>query len=892
MSTTSITSGSIDLDEEPPFKYTKIGADVASSTLKDTASVLRCCEEFIALGTHSGYLHLLSHSGHRIKAFKPHSASIMDISLDTRHSFIATASVDGQVFISSIYATERYYFDNKRPMRCVALDPHFATNSSRAFIAGGMNGRLTLNEKGWLGHRQTDLQPLDKDDGPVYNCIWHSNLLVWSNDSGVRLYDIQHMKLVAFIPKLDMSPRPDVSRVSLSFIDKHTLVIGWGSIIRLVKIRSRRLLPLHAYEHPQLQAEIHSSFEMDAMISSVLPFDKALLVLAWLEPDGALLNDESVQDKHAQRKRASKRPELRVLSLDGEEDEEDRLPIHNFYLYGCNDYKLVPSLFPTRNGLKSGFYFMSPRDVVRVEARDEIDHVNWLIDGKKHGEALEAASKLTIEHPFNLDQLGQTYLQSLLVDGCYDEAASKAPDIFKQNVAAWQDFFYAYANDEKLDQIIPVIPKKEPQLDEQVYALILHHLLHSNTQGFYTAIKEWPASIYDVSSMITVVQNELDNLHEHEHEREHYVKIKLLESLAELYLHNRQPGKVVPIYLSLEKYEVFELIKQYSLWTDAQYQALELVRFDEGLALSQSKTHPQSQSQSQWTGDGRGTIIKMLVDHTYSIQINTVVEQLKHESRYLYLYLDALHQVDSTLVEPYADTMVELYAEHNLDKLEGYLRTSVRYNLEKAYQVCEKRDYVHEMVFILGRMGSNKLALSLIIERLGDVKRAIAFAREQNDNDLWEDVLVYSESRPLFIRALLENVGPEIDPVRLIRRIKNGLSIPGLKEALIKILQDFQLQISLLEGCQSVVHGDCKRGLDELLSRQARGMLGGPNTQCTDSREKAFDGSEPALVYGDGRVCKVSWLLGEETERGAHGARLGSVDQKLAYKLRLEQQHK
>lgn len=47
MSTTSITSGSIDLDEEPPFKYTKIGADVASSTLKDTASVLRCCEEFI-----------------------------------------------------------------------------------------------------------------------------------------------------------------------------------------------------------------------------------------------------------------------------------------------------------------------------------------------------------------------------------------------------------------------------------------------------------------------------------------------------------------------------------------------------------------------------------------------------------------------------------------------------------------------------------------------------------------------------------------------------------------------------------------------------------------------------------------------------------------------------
>lgn len=36
----------------------------------------------------------------------------------------------------------------------------------------------------------------------------------------------------------------------------------------------------------------------------------------------------------------------------------------------------------------------------------------------------------------------------------------------------------------------------------------------------------------------------------------------------------------------------------------------------------------------------------------------------------------------------------------------------------------------------------------LIIERLGDVQRAIEFAKEQKDEDLWEDLLSYSESRP------------------------------------------------------------------------------------------------------------------------------------------------
>lgn len=80
--------------------------------------------------------------------------------------------------------------------------------------------------------------------------------------------------------------------------------------------------------------------------------------------------------------------------------------------------------------------------------------------------------------------------------------------------------------------------------------------------------------------------------------------------------------------------------------------------------------------------------------------------------------------------------------------------------------MCKERDLVLEMVFLLGRMGNNKKALTLIIERLGDVHRvgpsrsfrashlkiftiqAIEFAKEQGDDDLWEDLLKYSETRP------------------------------------------------------------------------------------------------------------------------------------------------
>lgn len=134
-------------------------------------------------------------------------------------------------------------------------------------------------------------------------------------------------------------------------------------------------------------------------------------------------------------------------------------------------------------------------------------------------------------------------------------------------------------------------------------------------------------------------------------------------------------------------------------------------------------------------------------------------------------------------------------------------------------------------------------ALLPAIERFFSIRQAIEFAKEQSDDDLWEDLLKYSETRPCkclsmrflrtipdarfpaFIRGLLENVGAEIDPIRLIRRIKNGLEIPGLKEALIKILQDFHLQISLLEGCQTILNGDSSDLSRKLQKDQTSGFF-------------------------------------------------------------------
>lgn len=47
-----------------------------------------------------------------------------------------------------------------------------------------------------------------------------------------------------------------------------------------------------------------------------------------------------------------------------------------------------------------------------------------------------------------------------------------------------------------------------------------------------------------------------------------------------------------------------------------------------------------------------------------------------------------------------------------------------------------------------GRMGNCRRALQMIMEELQDVDKAIEFAKEQDDAELWEDLISYSIDKP------------------------------------------------------------------------------------------------------------------------------------------------
>lgn len=132
-----------------------------------------------ALGTHAGLIHVLDEQGNRIKHFRSHTASVLDLAIDDTDEFVASAGMDGLVAIHSLSAPETYNFDFQRPMRCIALEPGFGRRSTRAFVCGGLAGNLVLREKSWFGHRETILH---SGEGAIWAARWKGTYIAWANE--------------------------------------------------------------------------------------------------------------------------------------------------------------------------------------------------------------------------------------------------------------------------------------------------------------------------------------------------------------------------------------------------------------------------------------------------------------------------------------------------------------------------------------------------------------------------------------------------------------------------------------------------------------------------------------------------------------------------------------
>lgn len=567
---------------------------------------------------------------------------------------------------------------------------------------------------------------------------------------------------------------------------------------------------------------------------------------------------------------------------------------------------MLQSVHPSLIKPGAKIFIHSPYDCILATRRDLADHLQWLLEHQRYQDSWE----LLDEHPeimgpqldsseqpstpdkrqsFGDDffddissamdtqlrflnssaekekrRISDLWIQGLVEGKNWDRAAEVIGRVVN-TPDRWERWIYAFAGAKKFDEIVNYMPSEplRPPIPGTVYEIVLSHYIQKDKLKFKELLDHWEPELFDAREVITVLENQLkfrdvreDSVEDGEKGRDWRI---VMEGLARLYELNGRYREALRSYIKLQDADsAMRLIRENHL-ADAvtdDVPSFIALRVPE-IQLNRMNIPELEEATSE--------AIALLVDEAQRglIPPATVVRQLEKKDlhTYLYFYLRGLWReyrdqpVDETvsLVDEFADLAVHTFTNFDRELLMDFLRVSQSYNFEQAVQECQQANFIPELVYLYSKTGRTKQALYLIIDRLGDVSQAIAFAKEQDDPDLWEDLLNYSMDKPRFIRGLLEEVGTAIDPLTLIRRIPEGLEIPGLREGLQHMMKEHEIQYSISSGVARVLRSEVAAAQNLLREGQRRGIkfdFSSPTTTTTIDLEKQGPPSNAAQSEG------------------------------------------
>lgn len=444
-------------------------------------------------------------------------------------------------------------------------------------------------------------------------------------------------------------------------------------------------------------------------------------------------------------------------------------------------------------------------------------------------------------------RIGELWLKKLINQGMWTEAADICARVL-HTTSRWEHWAWVFIKNNKVDEISSIVPVDlHPSLPSLIYETILGHYVSRSRHRFKELLDSWPLDLFEASSVIAACEEQLKSHVDPESEDWRI----LMSCIGQLYLADGHYREALHCYIQLQDADTaMTLISEHRL-LDAvsdDIPAFILMR----VSKEQLKSAPISELE-----EAAAEPIRLLVNEAYTgiVRPETVVTQLKNANRRLFLYFylrslwrgealpagtskprrgrsaltsDAANKLAAdegkAFVENFADIVVELFADYDRTLLMEFLQISTSYTFETAITICEDRHFASESIYLLSKMGQTKKALNLILSDLKDVSQAIAFAKAQNDPDLWEDLLDYSMDKPRFIHGLLVEAGTSVDPITLVRRIPSGLEIEGLREGLTHMIREHDLQASISQGAARVLQSEVAVGMDTLRRGQRRGI--------------------------------------------------------------------
>ncbi|CAD6996770.1 unnamed protein product [Ceratitis capitata] len=780
---------------EPKFKYQRIANDLRKILNTDVLTCSAVHPKFLIFGTFLGRIYLFDHKGNSVTSHLSdgpndysHTVAVNHIDVDAKAEYVATCSDDGRVNITGLFSDENnQHLTFGKSIKAVALDPDSKTVAGKRFIIG--DDKLTLFEKNFLKKLKTTV--LSSAEGYVLSICWNGSFVAWASYLGVRVYDLNEKCSLGLMKwEEPVNARLENFRCNFRWSNATTLLIGWVDTIRICVIRRRNSIEVASRDLPGFIVDPISTFQTTFYISGLAPLTSNQLVVLGCP-----------KEKDAERK--SLRPVLSVMEYKLNSSEEictDSLSLRGYQEYTVNDYSLGCIIEENR------YFIVAPKDIVVASLYETDDRVKWLVDHRKFEEAMEVIS--THGGSWTLISVAKLYINHLLSLKQFDDAAKLCLRVLGNKKSLWEEEVFKFFKCSQLRAVSAYLPTSDDcKLDPHVYEMVLYEYLKHDAKGFLNLIKEWPSNLYNCAAVINAIHDNFRKQNANE----------LLEALAILYLHQRDYESALRMYLKLQNADVFEMIRRYDLYDAIHKMIIPLIQLD------------------------RERAFKILFENK-KIPPEIVVQQLEQNQEYLYWYLDALDKVDKS--GKYHWKLINLYAKYEREKLLPFLKGSNHYPMQEALDVCKRELFYPEMVYLLGQMGNTIEALNIIIEKIKDIEMAIEFCKEHNDSDLWNILIDESVKEPEIVLKLLDGIVDYVDPVAVVEKIKLGQDIPGLRDAVVKLLWDYRLQVEIRKSAQNIQHEFYYKQHAKEVTMQNRG-------RCVPSSDRCMRCNRPVLTLNE-----------------------------------------
>lgn len=327
----------------------------------------------------------------------------------------------------------------------------------------------------------------------------------------------------------------------------------------------------------------------------------------------------------------------------------------------------------------------------------------WLVDHGSLTEAFELVGDSLEygdrERRERMLEIGLRLVEKGLKEGEYEVAAGWCKVL--EDGEKWEVWIARFAELGNARLLVGLMPV-DPPLASKCYHLIISECLRLGEFAVLdTTIMLWPSTLYPIKEVIEeataldtsgagALWKVLYHLHGFEKNMDRQIYYGLLMRYPDLSL-------AIELNSAFSLFDDPLLLVQYAYDTTSMENPIDRIR-----ASIKSK------------------MLTLVVSHSTQLSPSKAYKLLSKDTKLLYIYLSALYIQDPEC--EYQQEMVLLTATHDSAVLLDFLRTA-NISPPAAFTICERFDLVPEMMFLLVKMGNNRKALSLLIDRVGDVQK-------------------------------------------------------------------------------------------------------------------------------------------------------------------------